>query len=174
MEANIEKLCDFEEERWKTLSITEKISLLQLVVDIETKALHVPHSVRVTVQSLPEAEAGNYSPRTQTITININWLNDGWEACSIILHEIHHAYSHAIVAALQKLSVEERQLACFEAYIRYGNEYSNYSRPTDNAGFYQYYCQAVESDARDFAAEQLIQYQSAVSKYLTEGERSYD
>lgn len=172
LDRNVEQLSDFE-GRWGALSVDQKIRLLELVVAIEIEALHVPHSVNITAQSLPLSEAGNYSPRTQTITINTNWLDDGWGACEVVLHEIHHAYSHAVVEVLQKLSEKERQLACFEYYLRYANEYNNYARPTDDAEFYQYYCQAIESDARDFAAEKVIQYQSAVIKYLTEGEKSY-
>lgn len=158
---NFDGLSLLYEETWERLSLDEKISVLQLVANIECTNLGLPHELNVCVLPLADYESGNYSDNTHSITINSSDVmqNDPSDLVNTICHESYHAYEHRLIDMYESSSEQYGQLKVFEYVVEYRNEFNNYTEyypELDN--FDDYYYQLCESDARDYADMREFEY----------------
>ena len=88
------------------------------------------------------------------------------EVLNIVCHESYHAYQHCIVSALENADEESKNLRLFRDARNYAEEFCDY-KSGDN-GFYDYYYQECEMDAREYAEEALLNYYKRIEEYLIE------
>ena len=67
------------------------------------------------------------------------------EVMNTMVHEMRHAYQHAVVDSPDKFDVAQSTVDSWAA------DFDDYKTP-DSDGFKAYYSQPVEADARSFAA----------------------
>ena len=165
---NIEVVSLLEEERWSTLSTTEKLSVLQTAANIETHYLGLPHELNVIAGPLSENTMACYNDKTHVITINIDHLetDPAHDTLDSLCHEARHAYQHRLCDVYDSLSEDQRELLVFNNVQMYKQEFSNYVDGKEDA--FGYYFQWCESDARSYARESVIDYYSKIETYLEE------
>lgn len=146
-------------EKWKALSVQEKLDTLQAVEDhVAQKEGRAPCTVKG--QYIPSTQAGTtlgyYSLNDRTITINTEQLdsqskygNDYKTHLDTILHEGRHAYQHQTV--LGEVEHDNKaEAAAWKNNLEPGHYISAERNPMG------YYNQPVERDARGFAQTAMV------------------
>ena len=171
---------NLDEEKWQELSTQERLDLLQLVANNECAILGVYHDVRVRSGIMrKDTVLGTYDSSQHVITININSVENGspQEAVEIIAHECYHAYQRCLTHLLADTNEQYKDLYLFTDIRQYMKEYSDYHDGGETHEEYEeYYYQAVEEDAREYAENAVERYEYIISLYeiadLSKGERS--
>lgn len=152
------------EDNWTKLSTQEKLDLLQLVANYECAVLGVYHDVRVQSGiTSKDTVMGTYSASKHVITININHLKNDppLEAVKTIAHECHHAYAWCLTHMLSDTDNQYKNLDLFADAWQYSEELTHYHDGGDtHEEFEDYYYQAVEEDAREFAESVAERYEA--------------
>lgn len=167
LDDNIATVSKIDDNIWHTLSIEEKITVLQTICDIECSYLGLPsHIVKVS----PEKEnlLGYYDEKG-FIVVNINYLEQaspsGYELAKVILHECYHGYQKQMVKLYDSSDEQYQHLLAFDVIKIYKKEFSNYTRGSaDN--FEEYALQQVEIDARRHAEIGIKEYSQRITEYL--------
>lgn len=157
LEDNLTTLLQFREETWCTLSKEEKLTLLQLLTDIQRTSLGLPFYVTIKEDPLTENTLGSYMPATHSILINSEHLehNPSREVALTIYHEIYHAYQYCL-ANLYMISGDYQDLPIFSSAKEYLENFQTYeSTGKDGENFENYYTQTLEIDARDYAEQSM-------------------
>lgn len=158
-----ENCFNLEQESWSTLTVQEKLDLLQAICDYECE--FVLGCERVKIYSgitSRDTVLGEYSNQTKSFTINEDHLIHGnvEEVVDTVLHEIRHAYQHTWVemyASLEShIKDEYKDLLPFKQAQSFSEEFSDYCSGEDD--FYRYFTQDVERDAREWAAKRIKEY----------------
>ena len=153
---SFENIEDLSFEKWTTLSLDEKVFVLQTAEDKIAEIEH-RYPCGINIDSLGERCYGYYDPNTKAITINSDYINssaftDYKEVLDTLIHEGRHAY--------QDYNVNERQVHPRNGEIenwKYNEQQTGYLSP-EIYGYEFYALQPVESDARAFAADVLDKY----------------
>ena len=169
-----------DEEKWQGLSDREKLDLLQLVANNECAILGVYHDVRVQSGiTSKDTVLGEYCVSKHVITINNNHLRNvpPLEAVETIAHECHHAYAWCLTHFLEETDNQYKDMFLFNDARKYTEEFENYHDGGETHEEYEeYYYQAVEEDAREYAENAVERYEYIISLYeiadLSKGERS--
>ena len=146
---------------WKELPFDKRVDLLQHIENEVSPIAHRP-SCSIQIESLGKGYFGYYSPKTETITINSDYIksndiSDYREVLDTIFHEGRHAYQYY---NLTEREVHPRQgdLSNWKANLfDYGYQEAS------TQGFAAYYLQPQEADARAFAEDILKQYQDKMA-----------
>ena len=146
------------EEQWANLTLQEKTELIQLVVDIETDYLGLPDALQVRSTNTPSSTLGYYNHESRSVYISRNHLlNDPPEKClDSVLHEAYHSYQHHLCALFEETDNAYRSMLFLRKVGDYIDEFENYESGED---FIDYYTQACEFDARDYARVRRSEYQ---------------
>ena len=165
---NIESVLMLQEELWVDLSVPERLNILQTVANIERRYLGIPHELNVGVANLGEYTLGYYDDRKHQVIVSLDSLmNDpADEVLNTVCHESYHAYQHCIVSVLENADEELKNLRLFRDARNYAEEFCDY-KSGDN-GFYAYYYQECEMDAREYAEEAVLDYYKRIEEYLIE------
>ena len=155
------KMEDLKFSEWKELSFNERVDVLQRVENEVSQIAHRP-SCPIQTESLGKGHFGYYSPESQMITINSDYiksnnLSDYKEVLDTIFHEGRHAYQYY---NLMEREVHPRQgdLSNWKA-----NEFEYGYQEAKTQGFAAYYLQPQEADARAFAEDIVKQYQDKMA-----------
>lgn len=165
---NIESVLMLQEELWVDLSVPERLNILQTVANIERRYLGILHELNVGVANLGEYTLGYYDDRKHQVIVSLDSLmNDpADEVLNTVCHESYHAYQHCIVSVLENADEELKNLRLFRNARNYAEEFCDY-KSGDN-GFYDYYYQECEMDAREYAEEAVLDYYKRIEEYLIE------
>ena len=153
-----EELEDLREDHWFSLSLQEKVDLMQLVANIETSYLGIPEGLQVCCESLPPYTLGSYVHEDSTIRIGKDHLlYDSAEACvETVLHEAYHSFQHYLCAVYSQVEDPYRELYFLRNAAIYADEFGAYQ--DGSSGFWAYYNQSCEADARRYAEDRLVLY----------------
>ena len=163
---NIEQICGFYEDNWDKLSDREKTSAMQVVANIESRYLGLPHELNVAVIPLDEFTLGEYDDKTHTIRVNLSHFESDSpsEILNTLCHEAYHAYQHRLCDAYDSVSEEYRTLIDLSVAGAYKKEFSSYTSGEDD--FSRYYFQQCEHDARKYAYDSADDYLSRIYDHL--------
>jgi len=132
-------LDNFQQDNWSDLSPDEqKQSMLDLADFVAADTGNENQPEIVFRDDMDDGSYGGYSPDTNTIEININMLDDSYEAADTISHEMWHAHQEQVANDPNNPRAEEYQEG-FDNYI------------TPDVDFEGYENQMVEAEAREYA-----------------------
>ncbi|MDO5132497.1 MAG: WG repeat-containing protein [Eubacteriales bacterium] len=168
IENNIETLVHLDDGTWETLTVQEKLDVLQTVANIEQRYLGIPHELNVGASNLPEDVAGSYRDITHEIQVDLDCLIHETPRLLVetITHEAYHAFEHRTVDAYREASKQMKPLRLYQDARHYEDEFMDYESGNDVESFWKYYFQACESDAREYASGAAESYFVAVARHL--------
>lgn len=151
-----EQLQAFQPDRWEKLSLQERTDLLQLVADIETGYLGLLEQIYVSCQTMPPNILGAYAHEFGGIVyINRDHLlyDPPKAVLETLLHEAYHAAQHYLVDLSSTAAPAYRSLIFLRPAEQYKAEFEHYN--SGEANFADYFEQACERDAREYAETRL-------------------
>lgn len=165
---NIDTVLLLQEEEWSTLTTQEKLDTLQTIVNIEAHYLGLPNELNVGAANLDEGTLACYDDSTYTISIDINHLETDpvYDVLDSCCHEAYHSYQHRLVDAYNASDEQLRELRLFKSAAQYSQEFDDYADGEN--GYYTYYFQDCEMDARNYAEDAVEDYYSRIDEYLRE------
>ena len=165
---NIEIIAQLQENTWRSLSVQERLNVLQTVANVEQRYLGLSNELNVGAANLSEGVMGYYSDNTHEIVIDMDsLLNDlSWEVLDTVCHEAYHSYQHRMVDAFNNVDGNSKNLKIFRKASSYASEFNNYISGEED--FCGYYYQDCESDARDYAEDAVYDYYCRMNEYLLE------
>ena len=168
---HIETLCLLQAETWVGLSSEEKISVMQVVANIERRYLGIFDALLVKTDVLEEGTIATYEDATNRITVDIGHLEEDSpeELLNSVAHECYHAYQHVLVDLYLDSNEEYRSLQVFNTAREYLDEYLDYADGgTTEQEFMEYYFQTVEITARAYADDAVDEYFTRIDAYLAD------
>lgn len=170
MDNQMETVLMFQEEKWETLTVQEKLDRLQIIANVEANHLGIPVDVNVSAGIMGENTMAAYSESAHTISFNLDYLEDNYpedmlEACC---HEMYHCYQYRLIDAYRGADERLKGLKIFRRAIEYEREFDQYVEGEED--FYAYYGQLCETDAREYAQIAAEGYTMAIEEQMTAGE----
>ena len=136
-----ENLGSFEQSKWDNLSQVEKEKAVEKLRDSIAEDLKLENKPNIAYYYKESpSDFGGYAASTNTIYINRFNMDNAGETADTIAHESRHCWQH-----------ERAENPQTEQDYRFKENFEDYIRPEDD--FYEYQCQPVEADARDYAQE---------------------
>ena len=155
--------CNLEREIWNTLTIQEKVDLLQAICDYECEYVLGCETVKVySGLTSRESVLGEYSNQTRSFVISEQHLqnSDVEDVVRTALHETRHAYQHSLVEMYfsleTKIKDEYKNLFPFKQAKSFSEEFKDYCSGEED--FNKYYAQDVEKDSREWASKRVKEY----------------
>ena len=163
---NLDTLVLLREETWTSLSVDEKLSVLQTVANIEQHYLGLPHELNVGASNLRKGLEGYYDDSKHQIVVNMDNLIKGssYEAVETIAHEAYHSLQRRMVDAFDEASEDMKQLIFFYTASVYKEEFAEYIDGEEN--YFGYYMMKCESDARQYSEIATEEYLARVEEYI--------
>lgn len=164
---NMETISLLNEQAWSTLSLQEKLNVLQLVADIEQIELGLPNALNVGAANLEENLMGYYLDNTYEIIVSIDMLQYGssLNALDTICHEAYHSYQYRIVDAFMEADEGSKNLRLFTKAKLYMNELENYiDASKDIDGYSEQEC---EKDANMYSRIALYRYYEKANECIS-------
>lgn len=154
-------LSSFRAENWETLSVEERITLLQALANMESEKLGIPPA-KVITEKLEPYISGQHSTTENMIWIDIEHIQDDSlnEILNTCLHETYHAYQAYVVNHVD-WDTEFSNSAFFDEARSWKENQSNYIR--GYIDFDAYEQQPLEASARQFAEDET----AAIFAFLT-------
>ncbi len=152
-ENNVELWGYLQEESWNRLSIQERITVIQELVDFESEVLGIP-SVPVSSAMIGMATLGAYDNESNQMWINTEHLahSSVQEVINTICHEVHHSYVDYLVSTLD-WDNPAMNSAYFAELRELMDSQENY-KSARIYGFDAYENQPLEVAAREYAFEE--------------------
>lgn len=171
LSSNIEMIAQLQEDAWCSLSVQDKLNVLQTVANVEQRYLGLSNELNVGAANLREGVMGYYSDKTHEIVIDIDsLLNDSsWEVLDTVCHEAYHSYQYRMVEAFNGADESSRNLKMFRKANSYAREFDNYISGEED--FCSYYYQDCESDARKYAEDAVYEYCRRINEYQLENQQ---
>ena len=136
-----ENLGSFEQSKWDNLSQIEKEQAVEKLRDSIAEDLQLENKPNIAYYYKESpSDFGGYAASTNTIYINRFNMDNAGETADTIAHESRHCWQH-----------ERAENPQTEQDYKFKENFEDYIRPEDD--FYEYQCQPVEADARDYAQE---------------------
>lgn len=141
------KTNSFSKERWDTLSIPERKTVLSNLVDKLNGLLGTQSSIGYYFEV--GRSRGKYVDSEKKVKINEYFLanKNSYKICQTVIHEMRHAYQHYAVANPDKVTVSKETIAAWK------DNFANYLSPLTGCTFDEYVSQPVEWDAKNFAKQ---------------------
>ena len=152
----------FSDKRWSGFSNEEKISLLQIVANIEANNMGIaPFTVKSDDLGSRGKDAyttGCYEAKDNTIYIDTDYLNteSSYFILQTIGHECYHGWQHALLKLYYEASPESRKMRIFADISEYIENILSYDEALKN--FDQYYNLKLESMARAYGEDRAKDY----------------
>ena len=152
---------------WPSLSIQDKLDVLQTVANIEQNYLGLSTELNVEVRELEGTLLGGYADTTRQIYVDMESLqeNESWEVIDTICHEAYHAYERRLIDLMNSVDEESRRLLIFDRIKQYEEEFAHYTQGSDDK--LAYYFQRCEMDARKYAKQATADYRDQIEEYLS-------
>lgn len=166
-ENHIELLRHFEQNRWDTRQIEEKITLVQGLVDFEAEKFGIP-TTPVTSQKLAPYTLGQYSDETGEMWIDVQVLDTSppQEILETVCHEFYHHLQYYLTG-----NIDWENPAMNSSYFAelksWKENQGNYKQAWVD-GFQAYENQSLEASARAYAEEET----EKILSYIEESEKT--
>ena len=163
---NIDTVCQLQEEEWETMSVQERLDVLQVIANIEASYLGLPHELNVFSAVMDETTGGYYTDATHSICINLEALSYGTahEVLDTLAHEAYHAYEHRLVDLYEDVSPQQQKLLLFSTIAEYRFEFENYIDGDED--LYGYATQEIEMDCRRYAMFAVEDYYTKIEEHI--------
>lgn len=170
IENNIVTIRRLRADMWSSLSVTEKLDVMQTVANIEAHYLGLPHELNVETGNINNKKYkdlgtsvvwGYYYDPTHTVMISIDILEnkDSVDMINTVCHEAYHAYEYRLADIYRSLGNDpDRNLLGIRDADKYIGEFAS-KKPENYA---EYYTQACETDSRAYAETATYEYVSAI------------
>lgn len=165
-----ETLLMLHEDTWKTLSVKEKMNVLEEIKEEQRECFGISYELYLCAEPLEEGTLGTYNHIEHKITIDAEHLksSDSRYVLRTLLHESMHAYQHRCAELYGEIDEEYKNMPLFNDAAKYKQNLDNYvSSDDDSLG---YYAQLVEVNARDYAELMTEEYFSYIEAKMNEGE----
>lgn len=153
----------FQEKTWKKADVDERKQILNEYLQKVAAVMGI--SIGGISYIYRESQngyvtLGQYSSSTHTISIN-EWILENWSAkdsytlTKTIVHEMRHAYQHAVCENPEQFVVTEETIQAWQdSFDNYKSQSGFMAEGMSESKAYQAYrAQAVEADARAFAKQ---------------------
>ena len=160
LDSNIDTISKLNENRFKTLSVKEKLDVLQCIDYIESAHLGIKdYSLKVGTGDTAEGTNGYYEHQQRIIVINSGHLSDStsWSVCETVCHEIFHCYENCLSEMYISTDSKYQSLYVFNRISKYTKEFNDYVDPDKD--FLGYFTQELESDAYEYGIYKTLIYQ---------------
>lgn len=171
IKAHLKELMPIIDGTYNDLSLSERLDISQIIVNIE--CTYFGSSISVPVKARPiSTEAGTtcayYNNEAETIYLNESVFNelDAEDALYIVLHEVYHVYQHEQKKLYESVPDELRNLSTLSAakeckegldkYIKSEEDYEGYKN------------QSIEQDANSYAYVTTSEYIELINKYASD------
>ena len=147
-----------QKDRWKQLPLHERLSLIQLVCNIES-SYNGMGRVTVTAVQLEDTMTGKQSSGTNQIFVNKETCmqEDARQIITSVLHEWFHCYQDYILEGVDFETEAAQNARFFKALRTWKREKENY-KDKDTYGYSAYYNQELEKSAREYAESEVRIY----------------
>lgn len=168
VENNMDSIIKIQPLIWKFLPFSERMVVLTVIKNVTLNKLGVKDDIEFTANRMEENILGYYGSKSNKITINMDHIqNDPVEDVVFsLIHECHHAMTHAEVEFLKSVPSEYIDLPMFEDALIYEKEYSSYV--SGHEDFDKYASQYCEKDADNYAESILSYYYDKINEYYKE------
>lgn len=180
LEAQIDTLVLLEESRWRGLSASEKLKVLNAVKRLECERLGLDYEPELFARSFVSTSglytAAAFTESRKRIDVNIRSLGENgpssYECVCSIAHEVYHAYQHCCIEAMNSADERYRGLYLFKGAAIMEEEFADYNDGTyDYEGYASQYC---EYTARAYGESAAARYKDTVDCYIANGFRFAD
>lgn len=163
---HIEELAKLHDDTWKTLSVEEKLDVLQIVANIARTQLKIANELNVGAADLTGTVLGYYSDPVHEIVIRTDVLleKSSYEAVHIICHEANHSLEYRLVDAYNAVNEDLKNLSIFDSAVSYKDEFANYKENEKN--YFTYATMECEMDSEIYAEQASDEIYHAVYQYL--------
>lgn len=179
LSANIATVAKIDPEGgWGSLSLDEKIEVLETVIRIECRYLGMRDSApSLELSYLEEGLLGQYDSERDVVTLSYNYVVDseagGYSVVQVLCHELYHRYQHYQVRLLQAIrdnddTAKYANLLVLDTAGIYEDEFSDYYSPDDDSviSYYMYSSQRLERDAEKYGNASVFDYYEQICSYL--------
>lgn len=168
---NMDIMTGLDDEKWFSLNDTEKMDILQCMVNIEGRYLGFDKPISIRAEEMSDSMNGYYCDEDGEIVINVSLLNEkSIESTLTVAHECRHAAQHTLVRIYD--SLDDRQKNCIYMWDlgapTYKEEFENYIDGDES--YYTYYAQKCEKDARNYSYGSTKEIYDRIEKYIATGE----
>ena len=162
---NIETVRLLKEDEWSKLDLQEKLDVLGVVLNIEIHYLGLNHELYLNSARLDNNTAAYYDHSNYAVAIDIEQLESApaSEILDSLCHECYHSYQHQMIELYAATPEEYRNMLIFQYVDEYIEEFSEYTYATEDS--IEYYFQAVERTARNYAAQAVEAYYELIEEY---------
>lgn len=163
---NIDVVIKLQQNIWKSLSVKEKLDVMQTIANIEVNYLGIPNEVNVGTANLGQYTLGCYEDKTHTVYIDLDHIENGsvYDVLDTCCHEVYHCYQHRLVDTYLTADSKSKNLRIYNKAEIYLNEFGNYKNGYED--FCSYYNQECENDARDYAESAVYDYFQRIEEYV--------
>lgn len=154
---------------WRDLGTQAKEELIKRIAENEREYLGISSDIRVIFNDQKDTLAF-YNDAGKLVAYDRGLLAEGsLKRCvNAILHEMHHAYVHDVVAAVDWTSPEANRSGYYRDARRWRESIENYV--SSRVDYDAYYNTAIEVDARAYANERTEYYLELAGNYAAEGD----
>jgi len=163
---------------WGSLSLEEKIEVLEIIIRIECRYLGMQDSaLSLELAYLEEGLLGQYNSEKDVVTLSYNYVVDseagGYSVIHVLCHELYHRYQHYQVNLLQAVrnnndTAKYANLLVLDIAGIYEDEFRSYVSPDDDStiSYYMYSSQRLEHDAEKYSNASVADYYDHICSYL--------
>ncbi len=148
------------QEIWQSLSIKERLDVLQTIANMERDYLGLPHELNIIAESMDEQTQGYYLDTQYLIAVNLAHIeySPAIDVIKTVCHEAFHALQHREVELFNRLDETSQNLLLFDDTRQYKAEFANIRNIDSSKNFTEYYLQRTEHNARIYADEAVNRY----------------
>ncbi len=168
IENNMDTFALLKEEKWRELSMQEKLNVLQVIADIEEDYLGLPNELSVTTADTQGGTLGYYADDMHQIVIRTDTIQEEkpYMLLNVVLHEAYHSYEYRCTDTWKESDSKYQSLMLYNKAKVYEEEYENYNRGEED--YFAYYMQQCEIDSREYAQSRAQDYCDAINEYFGE------
>lgn len=154
---------------WQYLSKSEKINLLQTIVNHEVAELKLKDSIAIEAAEIPAKGTdlvtnAHYNSLFDKIIIRSSLLDmTGDRALQSAIHEVRHAYQNSIAKSYEKNNTGWMSAAVLEDAKKFAKSLNH--KRNNVQDYDQYYNELIECDARDYAAGRIKKTYQLICEY---------
>lgn len=165
MSANMDKFLLLPDEEWKKLSVEQKVTVLQAVLNCEGRYLGLNKKLTLYSSKLQEGTLGYYNYVDGIVQIDIDQLSgESRDAVETICHEAFHAAQHQYADIYDQLDESDKNSYFMLDAATYSHELKNYEN--GDRDMYAYASQKCEQEARYYGLSSSQQIYERIDDYL--------
>jgi hypothetical protein len=154
-EEDLSFLTYLHEDVWDTLTLNERLDVMQIIANREAAHLGTPDVPQLCADVLSPDVLGHYSGAKTMITFSLEHLErDSMSSClTTVLHEMYHHYQDRVCEVLRLAGEQYSNLMMFWDARQFRDGFADYINEGE-----AYYYQYVEITARAYASSRIEDY----------------